>query len=120
MRFPEEVRSDPERRRAARDYWIETHGGVYGRAVPGIGRYVQNHVVANIGEHGIEDGELPRFDGYSECWFEDRAAYEQMAASPEWQAMNEDAGSVFDLEFNLGGMSAVLDEVVVKEPQPSG
>jgi uncharacterized protein (TIGR02118 family) len=115
MRFPAEVRADPERLRAAHDYWIETHGGHFGRAVPGMGRYVQNHVVANIGEHGIEDGELPKFDGFSECWFEDREAFERMMATPEWLAMNHDAETLFDLEYNAGGMNAVLEEVVIKD-----
>ena len=115
MRFPQEVRADPERLRAAHDYWIGTHGGRFGRAVPGIVRYVQNHVVAGIGETGIEDGSLPKFDGYSECWFADREAFERMMATPEWLAMNHDAETLFDLEFNEGGMNAELDEVVVKD-----
>jgi uncharacterized protein (TIGR02118 family) len=113
MRFPQEVREDPERLAAAHRYWIDTHGGRFGRAVPGIERYVQNHVVSGIGAEGIEDGSLPKFDGYSECWFADRAAFERMMATPEWLAMNSDAETLFDLEYR--DMSAELDEVVVKD-----
>ncbi len=115
MRFPDEVRNDPARLRAAHEYWIETHGGRFGRAVPGIDRYVQNHVVSGIGASGIEDGSLPKFDGYSECWFADRAAFERMMATPEWSAMNADAETLFDLGFGDGAMNAELDEVVVKD-----
>ena len=115
MRFPQEVREDPDRLAEAHRYWIDTHGGRFGRAVPGIERYVQNHVVSGIGETGIEDGTLPKFDGYSECWFADRQAFERMMATPEWLAMNRDAETLFDLEFNSAGMNAELDEVVVKD-----
>jgi uncharacterized protein (TIGR02118 family) len=114
MRFPEDVRTDPERRREAREYWIATHGGRYGAAVPGIVSYVQNHVVAGIGEDGIDEGLLPHFDGYSECWFADRAAFEEMVAQPEWLEMNKDAETLFDPGSNTAGMYAVLDETVVK------
>ncbi len=48
VRFKPEVRADPGRARAAHAYWISTHGGHYGVKVPGISRYVQNHVASAI------------------------------------------------------------------------
>ena len=35
-------------------------------------------------------------------------------SSSEWLAMNDDAENLFDLEFILGGMSAIVEENVVK------
>src|SRR5438067_2380557 len=107
VRFKDEIRADPARSREAHEYWIETHGGRFGRAVPGIGRYVQNHCAASLG-----DDEL-LFDGFSECWFEDRTAFERALASPEWLAMNDDAETFCDVDFIVGGMSAVVEETVV-------
>ena len=107
VRLKDEIRADPARSREAHEYWIETHGGRLGRAVPGIGRYVQNHCAASLG-----DDEL-LFDGFSECWFEDRAAFERALASPEWLAMNDDAETFCDVDFIVGGMSAVVEENVV-------
>jgi hypothetical protein len=114
MRFPEEVRADPNRLREAHDRWISTHGGHFGVRVPGIGRYVQNHVIEAAAVDGPTDAITPAFDGYSECWFPDRAAFELMVASPEWQEMNDDALTLFDVEWSLGGMSGVVEEVIQK------
>jgi uncharacterized protein (TIGR02118 family) len=114
VRFKDEIRSDPARIREAHEHWIETHGGRFGRDVPGIGRYVQNHCVAPLGEQGADpSGEL-LFDGYSECWFEHRGAFELATSSPEWLAMNDDAVTFCDVGYILGGMSAVVEENVVK------
>ena len=114
VRFKDEIRSDPARTREAHEHWIETHGGRFGRDVPGIGRYVQNHCVAPLGEEGADpSGEL-LFDGYSECWFEHRGAFELATSSPEWLAMNDDAVTFCDVDYILGGMSAVVEENVVK------
>ena len=114
VRFIDEIRRDPARSREAHEYWIETHGGRFGRAVPGIGRYVQNHCVAPLGNEGGDPSLDLHFDGFSECWFEDRAAFERAMAAPEWLAMNEDALTFCDLDFILGGMSALIREHVIK------
>jgi uncharacterized protein (TIGR02118 family) len=114
VRFKDEIRSDPERAREAHDHWIETHGSRFGRDVPGIGRYVQNHCVAPLGQEGADPrGEL-LFDGHSECWFEHRGAFELATSSPEWLAMNDDAMTFCDVDYILSGMSAVVEENVVK------
>jgi uncharacterized protein (TIGR02118 family) len=108
VRFRDEIRADPDRVRDAHDYWTRTHGGAFGVRVPGIDRYVQNHVVGAVGTVD------PGFDGFSECWFQDRAAFDVTMASQEWDDMNGDAPNLFDMDFILGGMSAILDEVVVR------
>ena len=115
VRFKDEIRSDPARTREAHEHWIETHGGHFGREVPGIGRYVQNHCVAALGTEGADPPGQLLFDGYSECWFEDRDAFELAMSSPEWLAMNEDAMVFCDVDFILDGMSAIVEENVVKD-----
>lgn len=115
IRFKDEIRRDPARTREAHEHWIETHGGRFGRDVPGIGRYVQNHCAAALGADGADpNGEL-WFDGYSECWFEDRGAFELAMSSPEWLAMNDDAVTFCDVDYILGGMSAIVEENVVTD-----
>ena len=115
VRFKDEIRDDPARTREAHEHWIETHGGRFGRDVPGIGRYVQNHCVAPLGPEGADPGGELLFDGYSECWFEDRAAFELATSSPEWLAMNDDAMTFCDVDYILGGMSAIVEEHIVKD-----
>jgi uncharacterized protein (TIGR02118 family) len=113
VRFKPEVRADPERTRDAHEYWIATHGGFFGVKVPGIGRYVQNHVVSAIDGTGENDQIAMEYDGFSECWFEDEAAFDRAMASPEWLRMNEDAEGLFDIEYSVPGMSAVVQEHVI-------
>jgi len=108
VRFSDEIRADAARTRDAHAYWIGTHGGAYGVKVPGIDRYVQNHVVGP-GDGGAEPG----FDGFSECWFQDRAAFDVTQASDEWYQMNADALNIFDRDWIVSGWSALLDERVV-------
>lgn len=109
VRFKDEIRADAKRTREAHDYWTGTHGGAYGVKVPGIDRYVQNHVDGLLDE----DDQLG-FDGFSECWFQDRAAFDLTMGSREWGEMNEDALTLFDRGWIVGGMSALIDEIVVK------
>jgi len=113
MRFKEEIASDPQRTREAHEYWIQTHGHRFGVAVPGISRYVQNHVVAPLGADGTDDSIPMAICGLSECWFEDAAAHELAMASPEWLTMNKDAENLFDTAWSMAGMCAVIEENVV-------
>ena len=106
-RFPVAVRSDRVLIQASSNYWTETHGRGFGARVPGIGRYLQNHVIEP------EPARRPPFDGFSECWFDDLATYEAMNVTPEWHAMNEDAVTLFDRDLIVAGWSAALDEHVV-------
>ena len=115
VRFKPEVRGDPQRSRAAHERWIASHGGHFGTRVPGISRYVQNHVVSAIDATGENADIAMDFEGFSECWFADRAAFELAMASPEWAAMNEDADELFDVDYIVPAMSAVLEESVIVE-----
>jgi uncharacterized protein (TIGR02118 family) len=117
VRFRDEIRRDPARARDAHEHWVETHGAL-GQAVPGIGRYVQSHCVAPLGAEGADESIDLQFDGFSECWFEDRAAYERAVGSPEWAVMGEDAATFCDGDW-MRGMGAVVEEHVVKGRQPA-
>ena len=113
VRFKSDVRGDPARTREAHEYWIAQHGGHFGVSVPGISRYVQNHVVHPIDGNGENEQISMDFDGFSECWFADRAAFELAMASPEWLRMNEDAVDLFDIGYTVPSMSAVLEQHVI-------
>lgn len=113
VRFHDDVRADPARTREAHEYWIAMHGGHYGAKVPGISRYVQNHVTTAIDAEGENPDIAMDFDGFSECWFADRAAFELAMASEEWLAMNADADTLFDIPYSVPAMSAVLAEHVI-------
>jgi uncharacterized protein (TIGR02118 family) len=92
----------------ARDYWKSKHGPIV-RDV-GIDRYVQNHCLSPVGGGG--EGRDPlRFDGFSECWFKDEAAFLAAVNSPTWEKMNADGYNLFDMDDMWG---AVLDEKVKK------
>jgi uncharacterized protein (TIGR02118 family) len=97
-------------KKEASAYWTETHGGLALEA-PGISRYVQNHVVEPIGGGGWSDPGEVGFDGFSECWFEDEATFLHTVGTPEWAALVEDGGNVFDMDHLLG---AVVEDRVIK------
>lgn len=113
VRFKDEIRRDSARRREAHEHWIATHGEHLGRAVPGIGRYVQNHCAVALGAEGEDEGVELLFDGFSECWFESREAFERVTSSREWLAMSDDADLFCDVDY-IRGMSAVVEENAVK------
>jgi uncharacterized protein (TIGR02118 family) len=92
----------------ARAYWAGTHGPIV-RDV-GIDRYVQNHAVDAVGGGG-EARDALRFDGFSECWFRDEAAFLDAIRTPEWAALVEDGANLFDMDDMWG---ARLHERVVR------
>jgi uncharacterized protein (TIGR02118 family) len=99
----------------ASDYWRDVHGRI-ALDVPGIDRYVQNLVVASIDAHGVSDG--PRaFDGFSECWFASRSAYEQAMSTPQWERLLADGPNLLDADALEAGMSVIVDEhMIIPEP----
>ena len=99
-------------RQQASAHWTDVHGPL-GLKLDGMTGYVQNHVVGTIGASGIVDGERA-FDGYSCEWFSDRATFERMLRSPEWQAVVEDGHEVFTMD-SLEGMSAVVAPRVMRD-----
>jgi uncharacterized protein (TIGR02118 family) len=109
-RFKDEIRAEESKTAQAHAYWKGTHGSHYGVKVPGIDRYVQNHNTASI------TGNPPEFDGFSECWFQDRAAFDVTMEAPEWDEMNNDAPNLFVVEeFIVDGYSALIDEITIKD-----
>jgi uncharacterized protein (TIGR02118 family) len=99
-------------RQVAADHWRDVHGPIALRA-PGIDRYVQNLAVSAFDLGGVLDGELPAFDGFSECWYADREAYLRSQESPEWNELGADGATFLDMAA-LEGMSAILEERVIR------
>ncbi len=89
-------------------HWREVHGPL-GVKVPGMHRYIQNHWISPVGETAVEPGNT-EFDGHSECWFEDEAAFRRAMESPEWAEMVADAPNFFSASTMVG---AVVDEHVM-------
>jgi len=73
-------------------HWFEIHGPL-ARAVPGIRRYVQSHIVGDRKRADISG--LPvEADGIAELWYDDRAAMERAITTPEMKALHAD-GTLF-------------------------
>ncbi len=93
-------------------YWAHQHARFALRCAEPYD-YVQNHAFEGIGRIGLPYG--PHwFDGFSECWFRDRASFERNLADPAWHRLDEDAATLFHLDQIWGGMSGVVHEHVVK------
>lgn len=74
-------------------YWKEIHGPLAARLIPGLRRYVQNHMVPI---QGMEyDG-----DGVVEMWYDDVEAYQksmEYLRSPEGKPLMEDGDKFADM-----------------------
>jgi uncharacterized protein (TIGR02118 family) len=73
-------------------HWVEVHAPL-AHAVPGLRRYVQNHIRDERTRTDIEALQV-EIDGVAELWFDDRAALEAAARTPEMQALHAD-GAIF-------------------------
>lgn len=76
----------PEQFRA---HWVDVHGPLVRQTVPGIRRYVQNHIMD-------EDREI---DGIAELWFDDEAGWEEcrrFGASPAAEPIHADEDRFLD------------------------
>ncbi len=93
---------------AALTYWRGKHADLM-LLVPGLERYVQNYAARPIDPEGTPLGAPLQFDGLEECWFKDRAAFEQASKSQQWQAAMLDSSNVFDA-------SALWPAVVEEHP----
>ena len=89
-------------------HWVEVHAPL-AHAVPGLRRYVQNHILdertrADIAATAVE------IDGVAELWFDDRAALEAASRTPEMKALHAD-GALF-----IGRIkSYIVEEKVIVE-----
>jgi uncharacterized protein (TIGR02118 family) len=69
-------------------HWIEIHAPL-ALAVPGLRRYVQNHIQAERTRADITETAV-EIDGVAELWFDDQAALEAAARTPEMKALHAD------------------------------
>jgi uncharacterized protein (TIGR02118 family) len=87
-------------------HWIETHAPL-AHAVPGVRRYVQNHILDDRTRPDIATTAV-EVDGVAELWFDDRAAMERANASPEAKRLHDD-GALF-----IGGIKTfIIEEKVI-------
>lgn len=73
-------------------HWVGVHAPL-AHAVPGLRRYVQNHIAGERTRTDIPATDV-EIDGIAELWFDDRAALEAAARSPEMMVLHDD-GAVF-------------------------
>jgi uncharacterized protein (TIGR02118 family) len=87
-------------------HWVEIHAPL-AHAVPGVRRYVQNHIQGERTRPDIATTEVA-VDGIAELWFDDRAAMERANASPEAKRPHDD-GALF-----IGGIKTfIIEEQVI-------
>jgi uncharacterized protein (TIGR02118 family) len=87
-------------------YWLEKHGPLAARLMPGVRRYVQNHLV-----------EIPGMefqgDGVVETWYDDVDSWQKsLAAIQASKELAEDAANF--CELRQGGGMWVVEEHVIK------
>lgn len=73
-------------------HWVETHAPL-AHKVPGLRRYVQNHIRGERTRADIEATAV-EIDGIAELWFDDQAALEAASRTPEMKALHAD-GALF-------------------------
>jgi uncharacterized protein (TIGR02118 family) len=89
-------------------HWIEIHAPL-ARKVPGLRRYVQNHILGERTRADIEATAV-EIDGIAELWFDDQAALETASRTPEMKALHAD-GALF-----IGRIkSYIVEEKIIVE-----
>jgi len=73
-------------------HWVEIHAPL-AHAVPGMRRYVQNHIQGTRTRPDIPETKVD-VDGIAETWFDDRQAMVRANASPEAKRLHDD-GALF-------------------------
>jgi uncharacterized protein (TIGR02118 family) len=87
-------------------HWLLIHAPL-AHAVPGVQRYVQNHIEGERTRADIRTTEVA-VDGIAELWYDDRAAMDRANASPEAKLLHDD-GALF-----IGGIKTfIIDEKVI-------
>lgn len=71
-------------------HWRTTHADII-VALPGLRRYVQNHVLPSAYRKGE-----PAFDGVAESWFDDTQTLKALAATPRYAAVLADEPKFID------------------------
>ncbi|MBN9090673.1 MAG: EthD family reductase [Reyranella sp.] len=89
-------------------HWVESHAPL-AHKVPGLRRYVQNHISGERTRADIETTAV-EIDGIAELWFDDQAALETASRTPEMKALHAD-GALF-----IGGIKTyIVEEKVIVE-----
>ena len=89
-------------------HWVETHAPL-AHKVPGLRRYVQNHIRGERTRADIE-ATVVEIDGIAELWFDDQAALETASRTPEMKALHAD-GALF-----IGRIkSYIVEEKIIVE-----
>ena len=87
-------------------HWVEIHAPL-AHAVPGVRRYVQNHIQGERHRADIPTTEIA-VDGIAEPWYDDLAAMDRANSSPEAKRLHDD-GALF-----IGGIkSFIVEEKVI-------
>ena len=73
-------------------HWLEVHGPL-ARKVPGVRRYVQNHIRDTSSRADVPDLDI-EIDGIAELWWDDAAAMKASTATPEAQALFDDGALI--------------------------
>lgn len=87
----------------ANEYWSNESHLSHVRKLPGLARFVQNHVISAPGERVC--------DGIGELWFESDEAMERALNSPEMGAAVESARSFLDMEKT--GLIIVAEKTMI-------
>lgn len=91
-------------------YWLEKHAPLAARLIPGVRRYVQNHLVTIPGME--YEG-----DGIVEMWYDDISAWRksmQYIHSPEAKALAEDGAKFCDLR---NSRVWIVEEHIIKQEE---
>ena len=73
-------------------HWYEIHGPL-ARAVPGVRRYVQSHIIGTRTRPDIPETPV-EIDGIAELWYDDLESLRRAAATPEMKRLTDD-GALF-------------------------
>ena len=89
-------------------HWVETHAPL-AHKVPGLRRYVQNHILGERTRADIETTEV-EIDSIAELWFDNQTALETASRTPEMKALHAD-GALF-----IGRIrSYIVEEKIIVE-----
>ena len=73
-------------------HWLLVHGPL-ARAVPGVRRYVQSHIIGTRTRPDIPETDV-QIDGIAELWYDDMAGFERAAASAEMKRLTDDGALI--------------------------
>ncbi|MDP6708148.1 MAG: EthD family reductase [Alphaproteobacteria bacterium] len=88
------------------DYWLKVHGP-FVEKLPGVIRYIQNHIVDDAHRHDLPSGGQA-VDGFVEFWFEDVRSMDAAFATPQAKEAFADGA-----KFIESVTTFVIDEHVV-------